>query len=89
MARVRLERIRKAFGKVIALRDVSLTIEDGEFFVLLGPSGCGKTTLLRCVAGLERVDHGRIFIGDRESPDCLPAVETSPWSSRAMLFSRT
>jgi len=66
MARVRLERIRKAFGKVIALRDVSLTIEDGEFFVLLGPSGCGKTTLLRCVAGLERVDHGRIFIGDRE-----------------------
>jgi multiple sugar transport system ATP-binding protein len=66
MARVRLERIRKTFGKVIALRDVSLTIEDGEFFVLLGPSGCGKTTLLRCVAGLERVDHGRIFIGDRE-----------------------
>ncbi|WP_448593198.1 ABC transporter ATP-binding protein [Thermoflexus hugenholtzii] len=66
MARVRLERIRKTFGKVIALRDVSLTIEDGEFFVLLGPSGCGKTTLLRCVAGLERVDHGRIFIGERE-----------------------
>ncbi|HXF68325.1 MAG TPA: ABC transporter ATP-binding protein [Thermoflexus sp.] len=66
MAGVRLEGVRKTFGKVIALRDVSLTVEDGEFFVLLGPSGCGKTTLLRCVAGLERVDRGRIFIGTRE-----------------------
>ncbi len=66
MSGVRLEGVRKTFGKVVALREVSLTVEDGEFFVLLGPSGCGKTTLLRCVAGLERVDRGRIFIGNRE-----------------------
>ncbi len=66
MARVRVEGVRKTFGKVIALRDISLTVEDGEFYVLLGPSGCGKTTLLRCIAGLERVDRGRIFIGERE-----------------------
>ncbi|GBD09679.1 sn-glycerol-3-phosphate import ATP-binding protein UgpC [Candidatus Thermoflexus japonica] len=66
MAGVRLEGVRKTFGKVVALREISLTVEDGEFFVLLGPSGCGKTTLLRCIAGLERVDRGRIFIGNRE-----------------------
>ena len=41
----------KRFGEVTALRDLNLTIEDGEFFSLLGPSGCGKTTILRMIAG--------------------------------------
>lgn len=67
MAEIRLERVRKVFDrKVVAVNDVSLTVQDREFVVLLGPSGCGKTTLLRCVAGLEQVDGGRIFIGGRE-----------------------
>jgi iron(III) transport system ATP-binding protein len=48
-----------------AVRGISLTVEQGEFCTLLGPSGCGKTTTLRCVAGLERPDSGRIAIGDR------------------------
>jgi iron(III) transport system ATP-binding protein len=48
-----------------AVRGISLTVEQGEFCTLLGPSGCGKTTTLRCVAGLERPDSGRITIGDR------------------------
>jgi multiple sugar transport system ATP-binding protein len=51
---------------------VSLTIRDREFMVLLGPSGCGKTTLLRCLAGLEYPDGGRIFIGEREVTDWEP-----------------
>src|SRR6476469_2258068 len=72
MAGVRFERISKVFGKVIATNDVSLTVAEGEFIVLLGPSGCGKTTLLRCLAGLERVDAGRILIGERDVTELPP-----------------
>jgi multiple sugar transport system ATP-binding protein len=73
MAEIRLEGIRKAFGKVEAVKDMALTIPDREFLVLLGPSGCGKTTTLRCIAGLERVDKGRIYIGDRDVTELPPA----------------
>ncbi len=67
MAEIRLENVRKVFDrKVVAVDGVSLMVKDQEFTVLLGPSGCGKTTLLRCVAGLEQVDGGRIFIGGRD-----------------------
>ncbi len=73
MATIRLDQIRKVYGKVAAVADVSLEIRDGEFMVLLGPSGCGKTTVLRCLAGLERVDRGRVHIGDRDVTDWPPA----------------
>lgn len=72
MAEIRIENVRKVFGKVVAVKDVNLTIPDRKFVVLLGPSGCGKTTLLRCIAGLEQVDGGRIFIGDREVTNLSP-----------------
>ncbi len=73
MAEIRLEQVRKTFGRVVAVRNVDLTIEDGEFLVLLGPSGCGKTTTLRCIAGLERANSGRIFIGRRDVTGLPPA----------------
>ncbi len=60
-----INHLRKHFGDVIAINDVSLTVEVGTFLTLLGPSGCGKTTLLRCVAGLEDPDGGEIYIGDK------------------------
>ena len=66
MAGIRVESVVKSYGKTPALRDVTLDIRDGEFMVLLGPSGCGKTTLLRTIAGLERIDSGRIVIGERD-----------------------
>jgi multiple sugar transport system ATP-binding protein len=69
MAEIRLENVRKVFGKVVAVDDISLTVSDREFIVLLGPSGCGKTTLLRCIAGLEQVDGGRVYIGGKDVTD--------------------
>ncbi len=65
MADIRIDSLWKRFGKQTVLRDVSLHIADGEFFVVVGPSGCGKSTLLRIVAGLEQVSSGKIRIGGR------------------------
>lgn len=62
---LRIENIRKTFGDLVALDDVSLTVGEGEFVTLLGPSGCGKTTLLRIIAGLEQQNSGEIFQAGR------------------------
>ncbi len=63
---IRFENVTKRFGEVVAVDDVSLSIEEGEFFALLGPSGCGKTTLLRMLAGFETPSEGRILIDGRD-----------------------
>jgi ABC-type Fe3+/spermidine/putrescine transport system ATPase subunit len=63
--------VRRSFGSVVAVRDVSIEINEGEFFTLLGPSGCGKTTLLRMIAGFNPLDQGEIRIGDKRI-DTLP-----------------
>ena len=72
--RVRFERVTKRFGAHIAADAIDLEVEAGECLVLLGPSGCGKTTLLRLVAGLERLDAGAIWIGDRRVDALDPAA---------------
>jgi multiple sugar transport system ATP-binding protein len=66
MADVILRNISKRFGAVEAVRDLSFTVNDGEFVVLLGPSGAGKTTTLRLITGLEQPDAGAILIGGRD-----------------------
>jgi multiple sugar transport system ATP-binding protein len=67
MGQIVIENLTKEFaGGVRAVDDVSISIEDGEFMVLVGPSGCGKTTLLRSIGGLEKTTAGRILIGDRD-----------------------
>jgi ABC-type Fe3+/spermidine/putrescine transport system ATPase subunit len=73
---IRLENISKTFihrikGKISAVDQVSLFVEPGEFLTLLGPSGCGKTTTLRMVAGFERPDRGRIYIGKEDVTDLM------------------
>jgi multiple sugar transport system ATP-binding protein len=71
--RVRFERVTKRFGAHHAADGISLDVEAGECLVLLGPSGCGKTTLLRMLAGLETLDSGEIWIGDRRVDQLEPA----------------
>jgi len=72
MAHVSLRNLTKEFDDTVAVADLTLNVEDGEFVVLVGPSGSGKTTALRLVAGLEIPTRGSILIGDREVTDVPP-----------------
>lgn len=73
MAEVVLDKICKTFGNTFqAIKDLSLTIHDGEFLVLVGPSGCGKSTALRMIAGLEEITSGTLFIGGENVVDLAP-----------------
>jgi multiple sugar transport system ATP-binding protein len=74
MAEVLIDRVSKRFGEIAATKELSLTIPDGEFVVLLGPTGAGKTTLLRLVAGLEQADAGKIVIDGRDATREPPAL---------------
>jgi multiple sugar transport system ATP-binding protein len=65
MATIELQQVEKKFGELHAVKPMDLTIQDGEFVVLLGPSGCGKTTTLRMISGLETVTSGTILLGGR------------------------
>jgi multiple sugar transport system ATP-binding protein len=72
VASLRLEGVTKRFGQVTALNDVSLEIEDGEFFAVLGPPGAGKTTLLRTIVGLEKPDEGDVYADGERITDVYP-----------------
>ena len=66
MARVQLKNVEKTFNKNKVLKGINVEVPDGSFMVMVGPSGCGKSTALRCIAGLEEVTGGSIFIGDED-----------------------
>ena len=72
MSTITIERLTKKFEQQMVLQDFSLTIPDGSFFTLLGPSGCGKTTLLRCIAGFNEPDSGRVLFDQDDMTD-VPA----------------
>ena len=72
MAGIKFDHVWKRFGDFTALKDLNIEIGDQEFLVLVGPSGCGKTTALRCLAGLEEITDGHIYIGDRDVTDMPP-----------------
>jgi len=73
LAQVTLENLTKKYKNVTAVRDLSIDIQDREFFVLLGPTGAGKTTTLRCIAGLEKTEGGTIKIAGQNVNDWGPA----------------
>jgi multiple sugar transport system ATP-binding protein len=88
MIALRLTDIQKTYGENHVLCDVNLTIQDGEFIVIVGPSGCGKTTLLRVVAGLERPDAGEIVLFEEVVNEMSPAQRGSRWCSNPTRFTR-
>jgi len=75
MAQLEIDRLKKVYGDedIVAVDDLSITIEDGEFLVLVGPSGCGKSTTLRCIAGLEDLTDGEIRLDGKDISDMRPA----------------
>ena len=73
MAQLQLKNLRKQFTTdVVPVKDISLTVDNGEFLTLLGPSGCGKSTLLRLIAGLEQPTSGQIFLGEADLTNIPP-----------------
>ena len=78
MSKIELKHIDKYYGKNHVLKDVNLTIADGDFMTLLGPSGCGKTTTLRVVSGLEKPQGGTIHMDDKEIVNAAEAYYAPP-----------
>ena len=72
MSFVEIKNLEKSFGDTKVLKKLNLNIEEGEFITLLGPSGCGKSTLLRCIAGLNSIDRGEIFIDEKDMTNVIP-----------------
>ena len=67
-----IKNVNKNFGKISVLNDIDINIDKGDFLVLVGPSGCGKSTLLNCIAGLEKINSGDIFIDNKNMSDIAP-----------------
>ena len=73
MNNIKIKTLSKLYNhNIIAVDDISLEIDDKDFFVLLGPSGCGKSTTLRLIGGLENVTHGKIFLGENDITNVDP-----------------
>lgn len=72
MGSIRLENIKKVYGKDVVVPDLSMEIEDGSFTILVGPSGCGKSTTLRMITGLESPTEGKIYIDDKDVRNIAP-----------------
>jgi len=72
MSEIKLENLKKSFGKTDVIHDLSIDVKDGELIVIVGPSGCGKSTLLRMVAGLEDANQGNIIIDGKKVNELEP-----------------
>ncbi|MCG3210939.1 MAG: Trehalose import ATP-binding protein SugC [Anaerolineae bacterium] len=72
MAHLQLEHVTKRFGRLEAVKDLTLSIQDGEFFCILGPPGAGKTTTLRLIVGLEKPEEGQVYIDSEPVNDVYP-----------------
>ena len=88
MSQIELVGISKSYDKQQdVLNEINLTIEEGEFFVLVGPSGSGKSTLLRMIAGLEEISGGTLKINDKSVNHILQRIEIYLWFFKIMPLS--
>jgi multiple sugar transport system ATP-binding protein len=69
---LKIKNVNKNFGMISVLNDINIDIKSGDFLVLVGPSGCGKSTLLNCIAGLEKINSGDVFIDNKNMSDVAP-----------------
>ena len=72
MSEIKLENLKKSFGKTDVIHDLSIDVKDGELIVIVGPSGCGKSTLLRMVDGVEDANQGNIIIDGKKVNELEP-----------------
>ena len=79
MATLKVENLTKKFSSVVAVDNVSFEVGEGDFLSLIGPSGCGKTTTLRCIAGLEKLDGGRVLLGDKKLTSMEEGIFIPPY----------
>jgi ABC-type Fe3+/spermidine/putrescine transport system ATPase subunit len=70
--KLKVDGVTKTFGKIVAVNDVNLDVNDGEYVAIVGPSGCGKSTLLKIVMGITHQDRGKIIVDDRDVSDLPP-----------------
>jgi len=89
MASLELTNVKKSFGAVHVLHDISIALADGEFLVLVGPSGCGKSTLMNIIAGLEEPSGGSVRLMGRDITEVPRPTATSRWCSSPMRCTRT
>ncbi len=82
MSILKIENLKKSFGKTEVLKDISFDMQEGEVIAILGSSGSGKTTLLRCVNFLEKADEGRIYVDDKLIYDANSSQKMSPKKQR-------
>ncbi len=81
MSEIIIKKLNKSFGDNKVIKDFNISINNGEFIVLVGPSGCGKSTLLRMISGLETIDEGEIFLDKKLINNLIPSKR-----SIAMVF---
>ena len=79
MATLKVENLTKKFSSVVAVDNVSFEVGEGDFLSLIGPSGCGKTSTLRCIAGLEKPDGGRVLLGDKKLTSMEEGIFIPPY----------